>query len=263
MKKKIYTILICAFFVLGVTGCNNYEKKDDNDIHTFEGIIIECEQKSMIVQPNESEEELKSSDKFRIDYVDVFNSCNVGDKVKITYIGGINESYPAQIGTTNVEKIDKKQNYLKTIDNGKDDLAVKRIINVPKRGIGQATLDRVDAWAQENTVSFYAALRSAESIPGLGRAAAKINSFVSLIESLKSNLSGAAYTLTDLVNEILEATGYLKEIEESEDEETAQAAAQPGIVGIARFSQSILVGYREQLFPVKAGIVAAGTATKS
>lgn len=112
--------------------------------------------------------------------------------------------------------------YLKTIDNGLDSVAVKRIINVPKRGIGQATLDRVDAWAQENTVSFYAALRSAESIPGLGRAAAKINSFVSLIESLKSNLSGAAYTLTDLVNEILEATGYLKEIEESEDEETAQ-----------------------------------------
>jgi len=117
MKKTIFTILICGFWVLGVTGCNNSEKKDDNDIHTFKGTIIECEQKSMIVQPNESEEEFKSSDKFRIEYVDGFNSCNVGDKVKITYIGGINESYPAQIGTTNVEKIDKKQNYSKTIDN--------------------------------------------------------------------------------------------------------------------------------------------------
>ncbi|MDE7297278.1 MAG: UvrD-helicase domain-containing protein, partial [Lachnospiraceae bacterium] len=112
--------------------------------------------------------------------------------------------------------------YLKTIDNGMDSVAVKRIINVPKRGIGLATLDRVDAWAQEHGLSFYAALRSTESIPGLGRTASKIQSFVSLIESLKSNLFRPGYTLTDLVNELLDATGYLKDIEETEDAQTAQ-----------------------------------------
>lgn len=105
MKKTIFTILICGVMILGLTGCNNSEKKDDNDIHTFEGTIIECEKESMIVSPNENTEEHKSSDKFRIEYVNGFNSCNVGNKVKITYKGMINETYPAQIGTTNIEVV--------------------------------------------------------------------------------------------------------------------------------------------------------------
>lgn len=105
MKKTIFTILICGVMILGLTGCNNSEKKDDNDIHTFEGTIIECEKETMIVSPNENTEEYKSSDKFIIEYVNGFNSCNVGNKVKITYKGMINESYPAQIGTTNIEVV--------------------------------------------------------------------------------------------------------------------------------------------------------------
>ena len=105
MKKTIFTILICGFMILGLTGCNNSVKKNDNDIHIFEGIIIECEKESMIVSPNENTEEHKSSDKFRIEYVNGFNSCNVGNKVKITYKGMIDESYPAQIGTTNIEVV--------------------------------------------------------------------------------------------------------------------------------------------------------------
>lgn len=105
MKKTIFTILLCGVMILGLTGCNNSEKKDDNDIHTFDGTIIECEKESMIVSPNENTEEHKSSDKFRIEYVNSFNSCNVGNKVKITYKGMINESYPAQIGTTNIEVV--------------------------------------------------------------------------------------------------------------------------------------------------------------
>ena len=103
MKRKILTILLCGVMVLGLTGCNSKPKNDDR--HTFEGTILECNQKSMIVNPNENENELKSSDKFTIEYVNGFNSCNVGDKVKITYIGDINESYPAQVGTTNIEII--------------------------------------------------------------------------------------------------------------------------------------------------------------
>lgn len=111
--------------------------------------------------------------------------------------------------------------YLKTIDNGLDSIAVKRIINVPKRGIGLATLDRVDAYAERNAISFYDALRHAEHIDGIGRAASKVISFVSLIESLKSNLSRPDYSLKDLVNELLEATGYIQEIQDTEEEDTA------------------------------------------
>lgn len=110
--KKIFTMLICGSLILEITGCNNSLRKGDNDIHTFEGTIIECEKKSMIVRPNENEEEHKSSDKFRIEYVDGFNSCKAGNKVIITYKGMINESYPAQVGTTKIE-LKENNNVLK------------------------------------------------------------------------------------------------------------------------------------------------------
>ena len=105
MKKTILTILLCGVAVLGLTGCNNSKQDNSDDIHSFVATIIECEEKSMIVYPNENEEEYKSSDKFRIEYVGGFNSCKIGDKVTITYKGMINESYPAQVGTTKIELI--------------------------------------------------------------------------------------------------------------------------------------------------------------
>ncbi len=108
--------------------------------------------------------------------------------------------------------------YLKTIDNGQDGVAVKRIINVPKRGIGLTTLDRIEEYANRNGITFYEALRHAESIPGLGRSTSKIVSFVSFIEALKSKLSNDSYSLKNLLEEITEATGYIKELEESDDE---------------------------------------------
>jgi len=102
--------------------------------------------------------------------------------------------------------------YLKTIDNGLDSIAVKRIINVPKRGIGLATLDKVEDYAQKNNLSFYEALKHSDYIPTLGTAS-KISPFVSLIEILKSKLSSTEYSLTDLFDEILEATGYMEDLE--------------------------------------------------
>lgn len=112
--------------------------------------------------------------------------------------------------------------YLKTIDNGLDDIAVKRIINIPRRGIGLTTIDRVSDYAIANGISFYQALKHADTIPGIGRGVSKISPFVSLIEVLKSKLSNPSYSLEDLVNEVLEATGYLRELE-LEDTEESQA----------------------------------------
>lgn len=111
--------------------------------------------------------------------------------------------------------------YLKTIDGGADSIAVKRIINVPKRGIGLTTIDRIDAYAADTGMGFYDCLRHVEEIPGVGRAAAKLTSFVALIESLKSRLSSPGSSLSGLVEELLDATGYLAEIQENEDDETA------------------------------------------
>ena len=111
--------------------------------------------------------------------------------------------------------------YLKTIDNGRDDLAVKRIINVPKRGIGATTINKVQAYADANMMSFYDALKIAEDIPGLGRSAAKIRPFVTFIQSLRSKLH--IISLEELMNEIIEDTGYVTELKlEGTDEADAE-----------------------------------------
>ena len=115
--------------------------------------------------------------------------------------------------------------YLKTIDNAPDNVAVKRIINVPKRGIGLTSIDRIDKYAEKNGLSFYEALRHAEFIDGLGRASAKLSSFVALIESLRSKLSNPEYSLKDLIEEILTATGYIEELKQEGDEEAAERIA--------------------------------------
>ncbi len=101
--------------------------------------------------------------------------------------------------------------YLKTIDNGRDEIAVRRIINVPKRGIGATTLTRVGDYAGAYDISFYDALLRAEEIPGLGRGSAKILPFTVLIQSLRAKQEHA--TVTELLETILEETGYRKELE--------------------------------------------------
>lgn len=110
--------------------------------------------------------------------------------------------------------------YLKTIDNGKDDLAVRRIINVPKRGIGATTLSKVETYAQARELDFYMALRQASEVPAIGKAAAKIRPFVQFIESMKEK--AGVLSVVDLIKEILAATGYVQELE-AEGTEEAEA----------------------------------------
>lgn len=109
--------------------------------------------------------------------------------------------------------------YLKTIDNGRDDVAVKRIINVPKRGIGMATIVRVQEYADERQISFYDALREADQIMTIGRSASKLKPFVTMIQTFRSKQE--FFSLSELVKDILEATGYVKELEESNEEDAA------------------------------------------
>ncbi|MBR0399010.1 MAG: DNA helicase PcrA [Eubacterium sp.] len=112
--------------------------------------------------------------------------------------------------------------YLKTIDNGQDDLACMRIINIPRRGIGQTSIARVMNYAQDHSLSFYAALLEANQIPGLGRAAAKIKGFTSLIQRLRAELDDGTLTIAGLLEELFNETGYLKDLEA---EETPEAEA--------------------------------------
>lgn len=110
--------------------------------------------------------------------------------------------------------------YLKTVDNARDDLAVKRIINVPKRGIGATTLSRVQDYASQENISFYNALRQAEQITSLGRAAAKVAPFVTFIQTLRSKAE--ILSPSELLKDIIDSTGYVKELE-AEGTEEAEA----------------------------------------
>ena len=108
--------------------------------------------------------------------------------------------------------------YMKTVDNAADDLAVKRILNVPKRGIGATTITRVQDYADSMQMSFYEALQNAREIPSIGRAASKIEGFVSFIQSLKSKAQ--VYTVEEILEEIIDLTGYVDELKAEDTEES-------------------------------------------
>lgn len=110
--------------------------------------------------------------------------------------------------------------YLKTIDNGQDDLAVRRIINVPKRGIGLTTINRVQESAMARGIGFYEALKGLDLIPNIARSAAKLDSFVALIEYFKSRVD--KISISDLMKEILEMTAYIETLE-AEDKIDAES----------------------------------------
>lgn len=137
-----------------------------------------------------------------------FVACNIPYKI----VGGVN--FYAR------REIKDLLCYLKTIDNGRDDLAVRRIINVPKRGIGLTTITRIQESAAAREIGFYEALLGLDLIPGVARAASKLDSFVALIEYFKRR--SEEVSITDLMNEIIEKTRYIENLE-AEDKEDAQA----------------------------------------
>ncbi|MDO5574820.1 MAG: DNA helicase PcrA [bacterium] len=110
--------------------------------------------------------------------------------------------------------------YLKTIDNGRDDVAVRRIINVPKRGIGATTLNRVQEYALEHDLSFYDALREADQINTIGKSSVKLQPFVTMIQVFRSKLPYVK--LGELLTDIIETTKYIESLEAT-DEEDAKA----------------------------------------
>lgn len=100
--------------------------------------------------------------------------------------------------------------YLKTVDNGRDDLAAERVINVPKRGIGETTLTRIRQYAYDNDLSFYEALERADRISGISRALSGIRQFTGLVSRLRA--SAEYLDVAGLVGMIAQETGYMAEL---------------------------------------------------
>ncbi|MBQ9610799.1 MAG: UvrD-helicase domain-containing protein [Lachnospiraceae bacterium] len=113
--------------------------------------------------------------------------------------------------------------YLKILVNSNDDTAVKRIINVPKRGIGDTTVGKINDFAIDNGINFYDALLDIEEVPGMSRSAEKIRKFVSLIEGLKDMLNTEGTFISEVYDALIEKTGYVTELEaEGTDEARAR-----------------------------------------
>ena len=110
--------------------------------------------------------------------------------------------------------------YLKVIDNGADEIAVRRIINVPKRGIGATTLGKISAFASETGMPFYEALEKSDTIPSIGKASNKIKEFTKLINLFK--MESESMSVPELIRLVLELTGYEAELKAEKTDE-AQA----------------------------------------
>ena len=140
----------------------------------------------------------------------MFEERFVRDSIPYKVIGGVN--FYAR------REIKDLLAYLKTIDNGRDDLAVRRIVNVPKRGIGLTSINRVQEYASSRECSFYDALRAVDLIPNIGRGQAKLESFVAMIEHFKNDVQDMS--VSELMEEVIKETGYIDAmIHECESEE--------------------------------------------
>ena len=127
--------------------------------------------------------------------------------------------------------------YLKTIDNGRDDIAVRRIVNVPKRGIGATTLGRAAEYAAQENTSLFSVMESGDQIPGVKRAGLKLRDFAQKI--LEYRDYALTHTLVDLTRHVLDDSGYLDALQTSgeEDAEDRENNIDELISKIADFEQ--------------------------
>lgn len=110
--------------------------------------------------------------------------------------------------------------YLRVIQNPDEDLSLKRIINIPKRGIGDTTLGAIGDYAYKNNLSYYGALLDVENITGVSKKAAKgINDFLNLIGKLM--YSAESKSLSALLKDVIEMSGFGAELRK--DEESGEA----------------------------------------
>ena len=107
--------------------------------------------------------------------------------------------------------------YLKTVENGQDEIAVRRILNVPRRGIGQTTIGRISDYALSRDITFFEAMCRCRNITSLGRASSKIESFVSMILEMREFAQG--HDLPSLLRHIIEVTDYESYLRDSDDED--------------------------------------------
>ena len=124
----------------------------------------------------------------------------VRDNVPYRLVGGVNFYQRKEIKDILA--------YVKTVAGGRDDLAVRRIINEPKRGIGQTTINKLSDYAAENSLSFLEAVEICDRVGGLsGGTIAKLREFMALIDGVRGQLAG--FSVKELIETVANRSGYL------------------------------------------------------
>ena len=112
------------------------------------------------------------------------------------------------------EDIKNLISYLRAFDNQEDNLAVERIINVPKRGIGAKTLQRINVFATQAELSFFQALENIEDIPKINNPTKqRIGDFVELIKKGHTYIRQEGASMEDVLFYILKETEYMKQFD--------------------------------------------------
>jgi ATP-dependent DNA helicase UvrD/PcrA len=152
--------------------------------------------------------------------------------------------------------------YLRMLVNPADEISLRRVLNTPRRGIGDRAEASVQAFAERERITFWEALQRAGEAPGLAtRSLRAIEGFVGLVQELQSMVD-AGERADVILESVLERTGYLAELEESEDpQDGTRVENLAELVAVAReFSDDPVAGPSADPADVDAGTVAPGLA---
>jgi DNA helicase-2/ATP-dependent DNA helicase PcrA len=113
--------------------------------------------------------------------------------------------------------------YMRAIDNGVDDISFERIINVPKRGIGKTTIDRISAYAEDCGIPFAKAIENVESVPKLTKkAVASIKEFNALMVGLREFALSPEFTVLDMMKKILHDTDFYSQYDATKEDDESR-----------------------------------------
>lgn len=152
--------------------------------------------------------------------------------------------------------------YLRMLANPDDQVSLRRILNVPKRGIGDRAVACVNELANRERITFWDALRRADQAPGLAtRSLTQIRGFVAMVEELQSMVE-AGERPDVVLDSVLARSGYLEELEASDDPQDATRVENLGeLVAVAReFSDDPVAGPSADPADVDAGVLTPGLA---
>jgi DNA helicase-2/ATP-dependent DNA helicase PcrA len=182
---------------------------------------------------------LHDSGTYRWGDMAVFYRTNAQSRVLEEYLVRVGIPYKVVGGTKFYDRREIKDAlaYLHAVVNPADEVNVKRVLNVPKRGVGDSTVAKVDAWARIQGITFFEALRRVDDLDVRGPAVKGIHAFVALIDGLGERIADGPGSLLEA---ILDRSGYAAELQaERSIEAEGRLENLAELVGTARSFETV------------------------